>query len=153
MYPHFEDIPARQSDLGNRCNLTKRHALLLNLTQKRLDLQQTALGLLFAIDQTTVSRYIGMADEILKEVIVVTPDRISYPTCAFIDPYKAIKGGAQIPLGVHKQKLVEAKHKKQGDIIQKGTQQHMAIELECHLTKASELCNAHHTHLILAQSS
>lgn len=60
-----DEIP----DPGNRCLLDRRSVLLLALIRKRVGLTQDGLGVLFDVDQSTVSRYLKFADMILDKIL------------------------------------------------------------------------------------
>ena len=66
--PLFSDA---SPDPGNRCKLTEAQALLLSLVRKRHGPTQALLGVVFGIDQSTVSRYLEFVDGILVEVLPV----------------------------------------------------------------------------------
>ena len=76
MKQHFREDQTRKTDPGNQCNLTFRQLLLMALMSKAHDLPQKMLGLLFAIDQSTVSDYLKMGDDIFDKVLKPTPYNI-----------------------------------------------------------------------------
>ena len=67
--PLFRDEGRRASDPGNRCKLRRRHALLLELIRLRTGLSQWALGAIFAVDQSAVSRYLALDRRVLEKVL------------------------------------------------------------------------------------
>ena len=54
---------------GNRCKLTRREILYLALLHKKEGTHQNPLGVLFSINQGTVSKHLTFADNILKEIL------------------------------------------------------------------------------------
>lgn len=67
--PLFKEDEYRKSDQGNRCKLYKRHALLLILTHLYTGLPQQALGAIFGIDQSAVSRYLALNRRVLEKIL------------------------------------------------------------------------------------
>ena len=67
--PLFRDEERRASDPGNRCKLHRRHALLLGLVRRYNGMRQGALGAMFAVDQSAVSRYLALDRRILEKVL------------------------------------------------------------------------------------
>ena len=66
----------RQTDRrGNRCKLPPRHALLMVLMHFKGELTQDSLAFMFAVDQTTVSRYLKMTKGALGELLP-TPQNV-----------------------------------------------------------------------------
>ena len=67
--PLFYDDESRASDLGNRCKLRLRHALLMAIVRKKDNPAQGTLQALFGVDQTSVCRYLKVMDRILAAVL------------------------------------------------------------------------------------
>ena len=67
--PLFRDDEYRASDPGNRCKLYKRHALLLSLVHLYTGMHQEALGAMFGIDQSAVSRYLALNRRVLEKIL------------------------------------------------------------------------------------
>ena len=65
----FWDDDNRASDPGTRSKLYIRHALLLSLIHKRGATNEGLIGLFFGIDQSTVSRYLKVINEVLAEIL------------------------------------------------------------------------------------
>ena len=65
----FWDDDNRASDPGTRSKLYIRHALLLSLIHKRGATNEGLIGLFFGIDQSTVSRYLKVNNEVLAEIL------------------------------------------------------------------------------------
>ena len=62
-------VEDKYSDPGNRCKLHRRHTVLLTLMHLRLATPQAALGVLFGIDQSTVSRYLDFSIDVFSELL------------------------------------------------------------------------------------
>ena len=73
--PLLRDDPERGGLPGNRCKLEPVHVLLLALIRKYQDPGEGMLGDLFDIDQSTVSRYLDLADRVLEDILP-TPKKI-----------------------------------------------------------------------------
>lgn len=67
--PLFRGDELRAADPGNRCKLLRRHALLLDLVHRYTGMHQEALGAMFAIDQSAVSRYLKLDRRVLEKVL------------------------------------------------------------------------------------
>ena len=67
--PLFGEDEYRASDPGNRCKLSKRHALLLSLVHLYTGMHQEALGAMFGIDQSAVSRYLALNRRVLERIL------------------------------------------------------------------------------------
>ena len=65
----FRDDGSMASDLGNRCKLRFRYALLTTLIRKKDNPAQGMLQAIFWVGQTSVCRYLKVMDMILAEVL------------------------------------------------------------------------------------
>ena len=70
--PLFRGDGQRAGDPGNRCKLYPRHVLLLALIRYYTGMAEDALQPWFGVDQSGVSKYLGLAADILERV-VITP--------------------------------------------------------------------------------
>ena len=68
--PLFRGDRQSAGDRGNRCKLYPRHVLLLALCRYYTGLTEDALGTWFGVDQSTVSRYLDLAADILTDMVV-----------------------------------------------------------------------------------
>ena len=92
-------------DPGNRCLLERRSVLLLALMRKRAGMTQDMLGVLFDVDQFTVSRYLKFADIILDKILPTAKKMTSLITKAKAEeelrrfvPEKILKvDGTEVP--------------------------------------------------------
>ncbi len=73
--PMVRNDPARGSAPGNRCKLEPFYIMVLALIRKYRNESEGTLGDLFGINQSTVSRYLILADRILAETLP-TPKKI-----------------------------------------------------------------------------
>ncbi len=73
--PMVRNDPARDSAPGNRCKLEPFYIMVLALIRKYCNESEGRLGDLFGVDQSTVSRYLVLADRILAEMLP-TPEKI-----------------------------------------------------------------------------
>ena len=71
--PHFRDDQDRKEESGNQCKLYIRHFLLMTQVRKSQDWGQESLGVVFGIDQSTVSNYLKLANKYDDELYTVTP--------------------------------------------------------------------------------
>ena len=65
----FWDDDNRSSDSGTRSKLYIRHAILLSLFHKKTANAECVMGTIFGIDQSTVSRYLKVVNEVLAEIL------------------------------------------------------------------------------------
>ncbi len=73
--PMVRNDPARGSAPGNRCKLEPFYIMVLALIRKYRNESEGTLGDMFGINQSTVSRYLILADRILAETLP-TPEKI-----------------------------------------------------------------------------
>ena len=73
--PMVRNDPARGSAPGNRCKLEPFYIMVLALMRKYGNESEGKLGDMFGINQSTVSRYLILADRILTETLP-TPEKI-----------------------------------------------------------------------------
>ena len=66
----FRGDGLRASDPGNRCKLYPRHVLLLALIRYYTGMTEGALQPWFGVDQSGVSKYLGLAADILERIVV-----------------------------------------------------------------------------------
>ncbi len=71
--PHFRDDQDRKEESGNQCKLYIRHFLFMTQLRKAQDWGQESLGVVFGIDQSTVSNYLKLANKYDDELYTVTP--------------------------------------------------------------------------------
>ena len=88
--PLIHDDPIRSRLPGNRCTLDPLHILLMALVRKYCNLKEVALGTLFGVDQSTVSRYLVPADLILEEILP-TPNKILERIKSIVSPEEFVK--------------------------------------------------------------
>ena len=69
MYRLFWDDDNRVCDSGTRSKLYIRHAILLSLFHKKEAVTEVALGTIFGIDQSSVSRYLKVVNGVLAEIL------------------------------------------------------------------------------------
>ncbi len=75
--PHFRDDQDRKEESGNQCKLYIRHFLLMTQVRKSQDWGQESLGVVFGIDQSTVSNYLKLATKYDDELYAVTPHNMT----------------------------------------------------------------------------
>ena len=87
--PLFCDDESWASDLGNRCKLRLRHALLLALVRKKDNLAQGTLQTIFGVDQTSACRYLKVMDKILAAVLPTTKNTSKeIAACKTVEEFK-----------------------------------------------------------------
>lgn len=74
--PHFRDDDDRSSDSGNQSKLYVRHFLLLSLIRLAHNWTQEELGVFFGINQSTVSRYLALANK-YADLLYPTPNDLT----------------------------------------------------------------------------
>ncbi len=74
---HFRDDQDRKEESGNQCKLYIRHFLLMTQVRKSQDWGQESLGVVFGIDQSTVSNYLKLATKYDDELYAVTPHNMT----------------------------------------------------------------------------
>ena len=67
--PLFRGDVLRASDPGNRCKLYPRHVLLLALVRYYTGMAAGAMQPWFGVDQSGVSKYLGVAADILEQIV------------------------------------------------------------------------------------
>ncbi len=60
---HFRDDQDRKEESGNQCKLYIRYFLFMTQLRKAQDWGQESLGVVFGIDQSTVSNYLKLANK------------------------------------------------------------------------------------------